>query len=294
MSTQDRRVRVFAPAKINLTLHVTGRRGDGYHLLDSLVVFADTGDEVDLAVADGRTFEVAGPEARGVPSGNDNLVVRAAALFDTTVAIRLTKSLPPASGIGGGSADAAATCRGMAHLSGNDDFPNREALVALGADVPVCVDSAPARIEGIGERITPLAGLPDLHAVLVNPRLPLSTPEVFAGLERRDNAPMPEALPEFGGAAALIDFLAAQRNDLEAPAIVLQPEIEIILNDLRAINTCSLARMSGSGATCFGLFDDASAAGMAAALLAQAHNGWWVRQVVLGNQSDAARPQPVS
>lgn len=296
--------RVFAPAKINLTLHVTGRRSDGYHLLDSLVSFAPVGDWLTVAPGEGLTLEVSGPEAAGVPDDMSNLALRAAALLagHEGAALTLEKNLPAASGIGGGSADAAAALRGIATLSGEIpqgflELPDllmqrhAERILDLGADVPMCVLSHPLRARGIGERLG-LVTLPDVAAVLVNPRLPVPTPAVFKALESRDNPPMPATLPEFPDAASLIGFLAKMRNDLEAPALKVEPGIRAVLDALAGQGGCGLARMSGSGATCFGLFlseDDAKAAAQA---LTEAHPGWWVASGVLGDCSELALPRP--
>lgn len=296
--------RVFAPAKINLTLHVTGRRSDGYHLLDSLVSFAPVGDWLTVAPGEGLTLEVSGPEAAGVPDDMSNLALRAAALLagHEGAALTLEKNLPAASGIGGGSADAAAALRGIATLSGEIpqgflELPDllmqrhAERILGLGADVPMCVLSHPLRARGIGERLG-LVTLPDVAVVLVNPRLPVPTPAVFKALETRDNPPMPDTLPEFPDAAALIGFLARMRNDLEAPALKVEPGIRAVLDALAGQRGCGLARMSGSGATCFGLFlseDDATAAAQA---LTEAHPGWWVASGVLGDCSELALPRP--
>jgi 4-diphosphocytidyl-2-C-methyl-D-erythritol kinase len=261
-----------APAKINLTLHVTGRRADGYHLLDSLVVFAGAGDRVHVARADAVSLRVTGSMAGDVPEGADNSVLRAAALIGVEAAITLEKHLPAAAGIGGGSSDAAACLRALARLGG---VALPEAL-GLGADVPVCLLARAARMRGIGEDVAPVAGLPMLDAVLVNPRLPVATPDVFARLERRDTAAMPEALPGWRDAGDCARWLATQRNDLEAPAQALCPEIGVVLERLRATEGCALARMSGSGATCFGIYPDSGAAARAAARIAEARPDWWV------------------
>ena len=269
-------VEARAPAKINLTLHVTGRRPDGYHLLDSLVVFADLGDVLRVAPAETASLRVTGPMADGVPTGPENLVRRAAELMGVAAEIELEKHLPAAAGIGGGSSDAAATLRALAELTGR---PPPAEVARLGADVPVCLAARPARMRGIGERVSPVSGLPDLAAVLVNPGAAVPTPEVFARLERRENPPMPDPLPRWETAAELVRWLAAQRNDLEAAARAVAPEIGTALAALAAMPGCGLARMSGSGATCFGLFADRAAAGAAAAALARP--GWWVRAVTL-------------
>lgn len=266
----------FAPAKVNLALHVTGRRADGYHLLDSLVVFPGIGDRVVAERSETLSLAVDGPFGRGLGAGTDNLVMRAALLLRPEglgAALRLEKNLPVASGIGGGSADAAAALRVLARLWGVP-LPRPEALLSLGADVPVCVLGRPCRMEGIGERLTPLA-LPPFWIVLVNPGVPLATPVVFAALERRDNAPMP-AVPDVPDAETLFGFLAAQRNDLEPAAVALEPAIAMAVAALAARPGCRLARMSGSGATVFGLFAAEAHALAAAEALRHAHASWWI------------------
>ena len=272
-------VKVFAPAKVNLTLHVTGRRADGYHLLDSLVMFADIGDRLTLTASAAPSLQVTGPMAEGVPAGADNLALRAAALFDQPVAIALSKHLPMAAGLGGGSSDAAAVALGLAELTGSRDLP--EGLTALGADIRVCLMRRAARMRGIGEEVTPLAGLPPLAAVLANPGVSLATPDVFKALESKQNPPMPRKLPPLRQPDALIRWLAAQRNDLEAPAIALAPEIGATLEALAALPGAVLARMSGSGATCFALFRSREAAREAAQRLSTERPDWWTRPVTL-------------
>ncbi|MCT8158937.1 4-(cytidine 5'-diphospho)-2-C-methyl-D-erythritol kinase [Pseudoruegeria sp. SHC-113] len=269
-------VREFAPAKVNLTLHVTGRRPDRYHLLDSFVVFASVGDWVRAEPAPETRLAVSGPRAEGVPVDGRNLVLKAAALLpEVHAGIMLEKHLPAAAGIGGGSSDAAATLRALARLGGAE-LPPAEAVLALGADVPVCLAGRPCRMEGIGERVTPLSGaLPEMGILLVNPGVDVPTPKVFAALDRRDNPPMPEALPVCESLGAFTAFLAQQRNDLEAPARALEPVIGEVLAALAATDGCSLARMSGSGATCFGLYENEAAA-QAAAKALQRHVDWWV------------------
>lgn len=255
-----------APAKLNLTLHVTGQRGDGYHQLDSLVVFLELGDVV--TVSEGPlSLTLTGPFAPGLAADPDNLCLRAARLAGRDAAIVLEKNLPVASGIGGGSADAAAVLRALGVT------PERPET--LGADVPVCLASRPSRMQGLGEIVTPLPPLPMLHVVLVNPRLGLSTPAVFKAMTRRDNAPMQDVLPDFPNAAALIGFIAECRNDLQAPAISLLPQIADCLAALDAAGAV-LSRMSGSGATCFGLFASADGATAAQAAIAAENPGWWV------------------
>ena len=267
---------VFAPAKVNLTLHVTGRRADGYHLLDSLVVFAGIGDRI-TAEAGSDGLRVTGPRGAGVPEGPENLVLRAAALFDPPVAAALTldKHLPAASGIGGGSADAAATLAALAQLSGRP-LPPAAAVLRLGADVPVCLAGRPARMRGIGGDLSPVPALPSGWLVLANPGVAVPTPEVFRRLERRDHPPMPDPLPHSRDTADLAAWLAAQRNDLEAPARSIAPVIGAVLARLAATRGCALARMSGSGATCFGLYADEAEARSAADAIAAEQPGWWL------------------
>ncbi len=275
-----------ARAKINLALHVVGRRADGRHLLDGLVAFAGACDLLEAEAADGLTLELAGPFAPDLAphlaSDPDNLVLQAARLIRPQARgakLRLHKALPVASGIGGGSADAAAALRLLARLW-DVGLPGFEAVLGLGADVPVCLAGRSCRMRGIGERLEPVA-LPGLPAVLANPGVPVATGAVFAALERRENPAMP-GLPAFPDAAALIGFLAAQRNDLEAPARALAPQVGEALAALAAQPECLLARMSGSGATCFGLFRSAAAADHAAADLTRARPRWWVVPTQLG------------
>ena len=263
MTSADRAavVREPAPAKINLALHVTWRRADGYHLLDSLVVFTELGDRVGLAPGP-LSLTLTGPFAGAIPPGDDNLCLRAARAVGAEAAITLEKRLPPASGIGGGTADAAAVLRALGRT------PDRPE--ALGADLPACLMSRSLRMQGVGEILTPVT-LPTLHLVLVNPRVEVPTPAVFAALTRRENP----GLPPFPADGDWPRWLTATRNDLEPPALRLAPVIGDTIAAL-AGQGAQIARMSGSGATCFGLFPDAPAARAAAAAIAAARPGWWV------------------
>jgi len=298
--THDRSVRVFAPAKINLTLHVTGQRADGYHLLDSLVAFADVGDVVQIDPGQGPDLVTTGPEAEGLANESDNnLITKVARLFEdgAGAAFQLEKNLPVASGIGGGSADAAAALRGLvAARFGIRDLPRVAAglsapLLALGADIPMCVRSEAVRVGGIGDQLRLVPALPALHAVLVNPRRGVPTPAVFRALSDKDNAAMPSALPHFAGVADLISWLAGQRNDLEPAARSVEPAIADVQRALAATEECQLVRMSGSGATCFGLYLDAQSAQGAAVRLRGDHPDWWVHATRLGSQAQKATPQ---
>lgn len=265
--------KLFAPAKVNLTLHVTGQRKDGYHLLDSLVVFADVGDRVTVMAADDTSLEVSGPMAAGVPTDGSNLVLKAAALYDQPVRILLSKYLPSAAGIGGGSADAAATVLALAELTGDTRLPD---VSVLGADTRVCLMRQAARMSGIGEVVAPVIGLPPLFAVLANPGVDVPTPAVFKALSHKQNRSMPKRLPQGQKLPAFVKWLADQRNDLQAPAIAQAPVIGDCLAALSALPGARLARMSGSGATCFALFDSRDAARAQAKKLADQHPVWWV------------------
>lgn len=265
----------FAPAKVNLALHVTGRRADGYHLLDSLVVFAGVGDRVTATPAAETSLAITGPQSAALTVAEDNLCLRAARLMSGGFALTLEKHLPVASGIGGGSADAAATLRLIARLSGQPLPPSADVL-RLGADVPVCLAGRPVRMTGIGEGLHPLPhALPPVWMVLVNPGQAVSTPEVFRALDRRDNPPM-QAMPRLRDAAELAAWVAMQRNDMEPAATRLLPVIGEVRRALSAQPGCLLSRMSGSGATCFGLFADPLSANAAARTISAAQPGWWV------------------
>ncbi len=275
-----------AAAKVNLYLHVTGKRPDGYHEIQSLVAFADAGDQVTAVTADGWSLAIDGPHAPLLASGNheDNLALRAARQLagsgSRKAALTLTKNLPVASGIGGGSADAAATLRALKLLLGLD-FGDASAWAGLGADIPVCLLNQPALVEGMGEKLTPVSGLPALPAVLVNPGIPSGTAAVFQALARSgqygtaSSSPLP-APADLRSPETLAAWLAQQRNDLAAPAIETLPVIADVLAALAAVPGNLLARMSGSGATCFGLFSTEEVAAKAGAELARQHPDWWI------------------
>lgn len=260
----------LAAAKINLALHVRARRPDGYHEIETLFAFCRDGDELIFEPADHDSFRIIGPFVESLAGSPDNLVVTARESFERRVAplpflaITLDKRLPVASGIGGGSADAAAALRAFAHLSVVPE--DAESIVAmardLGADVPACLFGRTAFGMGRGDVLRTAAQMTDTPILLVNPRAPVSTAAVFAGWDGVDRGP-------------LIDF-ATGRNDLEASAIAIVPIIEEVLERLREQAGVTLARMSGSGATCFGLFDTAAARSAAHAAIAAAHPDWWL------------------
>ena len=268
-------VHIFAPAKLNLSLHVTGQRDDGYHLLDSMVVFLDVGDQVTLEPAQKTSLTVSGPMAKGVPTDASNLMVKAAELAGAQVTMHLEKRLPPSSGIGGGSADAAATLRGLRRLGLGAEVSASQAL-SLGADIPACLRGTALRMGATGEKIDPLS-LPPLHLVLVNPRVEVSTPSVFKALEKKENMPMPDIFPDWPDSLAFVDWLTSQRNDLQKPAVKQAPEIAAALTAIALTPGVLLTRMSGSGATCFGVFETRKAAEEAADRLASSNPWWWVK-----------------
>lgn len=288
-----------APAKINLYLHVTARRDDGYHLLDSLVAFAGVHDTVTIGPADHLELRIDGPCAGPLQSEGDsnNLILKAAralakvAGIDAKAAIGLTKRLPVASGMGGGSADAAAALRGLCRLWNLNPAADEviDLALGLGADVPVCLYGKTAFVGGVGEEITPVHALPPCSIVLVNAGGSLPTPTVFTARQggfskpgRFDYAP--------ADAAELAAILSSRHNDLYPPAATLMPSIEFVLKAIKRTNGVLLSRMTGSGATCFGLFagpDDAAAAALA---LGQAHPNWWVKAGSL--ESDITHMSP--
>jgi 4-diphosphocytidyl-2-C-methyl-D-erythritol kinase len=271
-----------ACAKINLHLHVIGRRPDGYHLLDSLVVFAGAADTLTVEPADSLTLSITGPFAAALDGEADNLVLRAARTLAAHAGIRaagrlvLEKDLPVASGIGGGSADAAAALRLLARFWGVDAGPGTLAALAgrLGADVPVCLEGRSALMSGVGEILSPAPRLPAAGIVLVNPGVAVSTPAVFRAREGGFSGIAAWPSGGWRDAGSLAASLRRTVNDLEAPALRLAPGIGHALEALRADSRCLLARMSGSGATCFGLYADAAAARRSAEAIDGP--GWWV------------------
>jgi 4-diphosphocytidyl-2-C-methyl-D-erythritol kinase len=268
-----------APAKINLALHVTGQRADGYHLLDSLVTFTRFGDRIGVSPAEVDAFSLSGPFAGPLSQTDDNLVIRARDLLREAalaaggdappVHIHLEKNMPVASGIGGGSADAAATLRCLARLWDVRSVDLAALGLRLGADVPMCILSRPLVARGIGEALTSVPGLPAFALVLVNPLTGVSTPAIFRALQNKDNAPLDLAAAP-ADENAWIAMLDSARNDLAAPARALCPEIADIETALTATGA-RLVRMSGSGATCFGLYRDPDEAERAATTLAAQH-----------------------
>lgn len=275
-----------APAKVNLALHVTGQREDGYHTLHSLSVFTELGDQLTASPAREDRLTISGPFADDLSSGRSNIIIRAIEKFRARfpdhirggVSIHLEKHLPVASGLGGGSADAAAVLRILSRM-GAHPIPDTELFAlaeTLGADVPMCLYSRTCEVEGIGEKLRPVGPLPPVHLVLVNPLAPVITADVFRRLQKRDNPPMPPLPAGFDRAAMFSLWLADTRNDLQTPAIEMVPAIAEVIEAIGATTGCALARMSGSGATCFGLYGSAAAAHQAAHDLRQRLSGYWV------------------
>ncbi|MEZ5850637.1 MAG: 4-(cytidine 5'-diphospho)-2-C-methyl-D-erythritol kinase [Hyphomicrobiaceae bacterium] len=279
-----------APAKVNLSLRVLGRRADGYHELDSLVAFADCGDLVTIEPGGDFALSVSGPFAAALDGGN--ILEAAARLFANVVPgallgrVELQKNLPVAAGLGGGSADAAALLRLLCRLNPPSAHAHDWAALAtrLGADVPVCLASQPCRMTGIGERLQHLDAMPKAAIVLVNPRVPLSTAAVFGSLGAAPLAQAPDIrpLPRFRDLAALVEFLASEPNDLQPVATRLCPPIADVLDKLRHAPRSRLVRMSGSGPTCFALFDTLADARAVAERLRAAEPGWWCAAANLG------------
>ncbi len=281
-----------APAKLNLTLRVVGRRADGYHDLESLVAFTRFGDRVTLRPGPRLGLRVSGPTAGEAGDLADNLVLRAARALAERVEglvsgqFHLTKRLPAGAGLGGGSSDAAAALRllGGANRLRPDDTRLYEAARATGADIPVCLDPKPRIMRGIGDALSAPLVLPPLHAVIVGPGFPLATKDVFSalGLKPGERCGEVGALQVPAERDALLAALAAQRNDLETAATRLAPAIADLIRALRALPGCRLARMSGSGSACFALFATARAAAAAARRLSSDRPGWWVQASALG------------
>lgn len=273
----------IARAKVNLFLHVLGRRPEGYHELRMMVVFPRIGDLVTAEPAKGLSLSISGPFGGGLGAGADNLTLGAAAALARKVggapgaALHLEKNLPIAAGIGGGSADAGAALRVLARMwPGAECADLPDIAFALGADAPMCLAQTPAIAVGAGERLSPAPAFPGFWVVLVNPMKQLSTAEVFAGLERRDNPEGAAAPARFVDLAHLTSWLSTQRNDMESAARRLRPEIGVVLSALSWDRTCLFHRMSGSGATCFGIFANETLAVAAADRLRTTEPGWWV------------------
>ncbi|MNJ27870.1 4-diphosphocytidyl-2-C-methyl-D-erythritol kinase [compost metagenome] len=280
----------LAPAKVNLLLHIGPVRADGYHPLVSLAAFADVGDRVTVRRAEALSLAVEGPFASGLDGEGDNLILKAlralgeaAGIGAPPLAVTLDKRLPIAAGLGGGSADAGTALRLAARLLDLDlsEAALERLALAAGADGPMCLRARPAWASGVGEVLEDEPRLPPLHAVLLNPGLPSPTGDVYRAYDAAPDGAADRPAPPAGwSAVAVTDWLSAQRNDLQAPALGLTPGIGEALQAMQGAPGCRLARMSGSGATVFGLFDDRAAA--IEAVFALDRPGWWTRPAVLG------------
>ena len=282
-----------APAKVNLTLAVLGRRADGYHLLDSLVVFAGIADRLTLSPGPALSLAVRGATAEQAGPLDDNLVLKAARALAAAVPdlklgrFTLDKRLPVAAGLGGGSSDAAAALRLLARANRRKpgSLPLQKIAPMIGADVPVCVDPRPRRMRGIGEALSAPLKMPKLAAVMINPGVAVPTKDVFMRLGLKPGGPVRRAAPSRAlprGVEAFVEYLVRHGNDLEAPAVEMEPVIARVLDGLRGTKGCLLARMSGSGATCFGIYGSSRAATAAARSLAAAELKWWVTATTFG------------
>ena len=266
----------FSPAKVNLSLHVIGQQPNGLHLLDSLITFPAIGDSLSFSSAEKLNLSIIGATEENLPSNQKNLILKSAKLFnkDYVRKILLTKELPISSGIGGGSANAAATIRDARSLG--LDISLRD-ILDLGSDVLACLKSQPLRMAGVGDKLQLISNWPETgFIVLVNPRVPLETKKVFSALKQKNNEPMPELLPDFCNFRTLVDFIITNRNDLEETAIRLEPTIHQVLTEIKKDQKCLVSRMSGSGATCFGLFEFVEDASEAELKLRTDFPEWWV------------------
>ncbi len=281
-------IKATAPAKVNLTLHVTGQLDDGYHLLDSLVVFTNVADRLEATTAPDLRISVSGPFCPGVPANASNLMVRAADALRMArgvklgAALKLEKHLPHAAGIGSGSSDAAATLAMLAELWKVAPLPaTASEVLALGADVPVCMRGPkPGRMTGIGDAVLTVPPLPDCALVLVRPPVEVPTGSVFAALESKTGDPMTE-MPKELDFEGFAHWLETQRNDLQMPAAQIAPVITTAIDKLRSLPAVKVAGMSGSGATCFGLVKDMATACHVARIVQVAHMDWWVAPAVV-------------
>ncbi|MZR29193.1 4-(cytidine 5'-diphospho)-2-C-methyl-D-erythritol kinase [Sneathiella litorea] len=282
-------ITAIARAKINLFLHVTGKQPDGYHLLESLVVFPDGGDEITVSKSKDLSLEVIGPFSHAIGSTDENLILKAAQLLksesgtDQGAHITLVKNLPVAAGIGGGSSDAAITLKTLNGLWGIDfsDDKLSQLGLTLGADVPACLYGKPAIMSGIGEQLAKIDHFPEFDILLVNSGLMVSTRDVFSRLEI-SRQPSSDFCFEDMTRNELFSALATMRNDLEEPACQIAPVVKSTLSAIRGQKECRLARMSGSGATCFGLFETERAAQMAKNAIQSHHPDWWVQTMAVG------------
>lgn len=286
-------MRLAAPAKVNLSLHITGKRADGYHMLDSLVVFTDFGDVVEIHPDERLTLKISGPFA-GNLSAHDNLVLKAARLLvqyagkPLGARITLHKQIPVGAGLGGGSADAAAALRGLRDVWDIelDDTALAQMALALGSDLPVCLQAQPSWVSSIGEHIEPIRLETDMWIVLVNPGIPLPTAQVYKSYvpPHRQAATHTKRI---GSQRELVDLVTPLHNDLQPAAFSLLPEIKNVLAMIAHTPNCLLVRMSGSGATCYGLYESEISARQAADAIKTAQPAWWIQETRIRRSDEA-------
>ena len=278
-----------APAKINLYLNIIGQRVNDYHELDSLIAFAAHGDQIEVKKCDHFKLEASGPFSETLPPINENLVIKAAkelargTNYEGGACIKLIKNLPVSSGVGGGSADAAATLKALNDLW-ETNLQNKDLMVMalrLGADVPACMLSKTARMSGIGDKLSKVSGLPNCGILLVNPGIPISTVNVFQLFEGDFSNQV--KIPKIENSEAFFDFLSNQKNDLQDAAIKIAPIIKEVLNILTDDPNCRLARLSGSGGTCFGLYEDEATALFTAESMFGHFPDWWIQPTRLAD-----------
>ena len=282
---------IFAPAKLNLYLHITGRRTDNYHLLDSLFVFTDFGDELTFTPASEFKLLISGDFGQNLITTEDNIITRTVKLLakhtnnKPDFHIELIKNIPVGAGLGGGSADAAACLKALSKMWNIDDNSLiQEIALELGADVPSCLNSTPIFVNGIGEKISPAPSIPDCTILLINPGLHISTPDVFKKFNPDFSLPLQKDLLPTSSLKEFCEFLNQEtRNDLTTTAISIEPDISNIINTMTIQEGCYLSRMSGSGATCFGIFETMEQAEQAEKNMLH-HHFWWAIKTKLKNK----------
>ena len=278
-SSNHRTIAGVANAKINLTLHVTGKLPNGFHEIDSLVVFTSFGDTLELEPAEGFSLSTQGPYSKALPHPSENIILSALRLLEergTGFRINLEKSIPVSAGLGGGSVNAALALRLASDYLKYPLPADTRKITSIGSDLPVCLTGKPSMVSGLGEKIAVLGSFPEFPLLLVNPNKPVQTQDVYKGLTKVNNSSQ-TPFPALGNKNDIISWIREQRNDLEPPALQLCPEIKDILSRLQDQEGCLVARMSGSGGTCFGIFQTAEQVSVAAKAIKQLEPGWWVQ-----------------
>ncbi|MDE2739259.1 MAG: 4-(cytidine 5'-diphospho)-2-C-methyl-D-erythritol kinase [Paracoccaceae bacterium] len=278
-SSNHRAIAGVANAKINLTLHVTGKLPNGFHEIDSLVVFTGFGDTLELEPAERYSLSTHGPYSQALPHPSENIILTALRLLEergTGFRVNLKKSIPVSAGLGGGSMNAALALRLASNYLKCPLPTDTRKITSIGSDLPVCLTGKPSMVSGLGEKIAVLDSFPEFPLLLVNPNKPVQTQDVYKGLTKVNNSSQ-TPFPALGNKNDIISWIREQRNDLEPPALQLCPEIKNILSRLRDQEGCMVARMSGSGGTCFGIFQTAEQVSVAAKTIKQLEPGWWIQ-----------------